>query len=285
MLTFIIILAISYLYASESRVILKGDYLGPKFLPDGHHFIVSGPKYNGIYLFDLNGNLIDTISNEQGVGYSVAFSEDGNLLAYRVKKDDNFYIVVMDIQGRQVERLGPYAEPTSIVFINNEIFQAPEIPKTRIYPSPDNKFWALLDEDDNFRLIERTTNRKILSKDGRFYGIKWNKSSKRLVMNELGKGIHVVTTDGESFFIGEGTSPVWMPDGVNIVYEITCDDGKDLISSDIYLSDYTGIKKINLTNTPFKIELHPFSSFDGTKILFEAYSNKTIEMFELGRPK
>ena len=74
---------------------------------------------------------------------------------------------------------------------------------------------------------------------------------------------------GGAVSLGEGYSPSWLPDGSGVVYNLSVDDGHNLIASDLYLASVDGKEISNLTNSPEVIELNPSVSPGGGEVAYE----------------
>jgi len=69
--------------------------------------------------------------------------------------------------------------------------------------------------------------------------------------------------------LGKGGNPRWSPDGTKIVYQITLDDGHRVISSDIYLINFDGTDKLQLTKTQNVHEMRPSFYPKGNRIIYD----------------
>ncbi|MCJ7459494.1 MAG: hypothetical protein MUP17_10935 [candidate division Zixibacteria bacterium] len=86
------------------------------------------------------------------------------------------------------------------------------------------------------------------------------------VLNSLGTGVY----EGWSPDKGTGEQAKWSPDGKQIVYALKVpggEDGQFIVASELYIVNWDGTGKTQITNTPDEIESDPTWSPDGTKIL------------------
>jgi len=69
--------------------------------------------------------------------------------------------------------------------------------------------------------------------------------------------------------LGMGSSPRWSPNGEDIVYQLTIEDGQRLISSEIYLIKFDGTDKLQLTDTRYVHEMRPSFYPKGNRIIYD----------------
>jgi len=85
------------------------------------------------------------------------------------------------------------------------------------------------------------------------------------VLSSLGTGIY----EGWVPEKGTGGDQKWSPNGKQLVYALTVyggEDGQFIVASELYIVNWDGTGKIQITYSPDEIELNPSWSPDGTKI-------------------
>jgi hypothetical protein len=222
----------------ETREVARGSYLAVHFSPDGGHLLVTGPQLRGLALVPLAGGTARTLSDEAEAGVHARWGSDG-AITYRAAREGIRRDLVVTTTGQV--RTAPTARQRPTAFTNNE----------RVY-------------------AERGGQLREISSGDRFFGSVVSPDGDRVVFQGLVTGLHVYTrSTGAIVSIGPGTAPAWSPDGKRLVFEVTEDDGHDLIASDLYLYDLAADRVTPLTATERMLERRPSFSPDGAQIAFD----------------
>jgi Tol biopolymer transport system component len=271
----------------------KEEFICPVFSPDGQSIAMTKDNWAGICRMNADGTGLEELTADRGAGYRLAWSPDGRHIAYRAEKMVDgkrfFAIKVVDVNDQTVLQLTEYRRSLgtprwisgdgTIVFQTDRDGALEQVPAADLMPSETQKepvslvattskdlqVWVSQPDGSERTLVSDPDQRcfdAILSPDGY-----------RVCYSVLAGGgsMAVAHTDGSHRTnLGYGNNPCWSPDGENLVYEITLDDGMVITGSDLYLIRADGSGKTQLTDTPGLIERWPNWSPDGTKIAFSA---------------
>lgn len=221
----------------DVREVARGSYLCVEFSPDGRELLATGPQLRGLQLVPLAGGAARTLSDEAEAGVHARWRSDGTV-AYRAASGGIRRDQVVTRAG-QVRADAP--APRAAAFIQNE----------RIYVSHGGKL------------------REISSGD-RFFGAMVSPDGNKVVFQGLVTGLHIYTlATGALVSVGPGTAPAWSPDSKRLVFEVTEDDGHDMIASELYVYELASDRATPLTASDRMIERRPRFSPDGAQIAFD----------------
>ncbi|MCX7765921.1 MAG: hypothetical protein N2246_04355 [Candidatus Sumerlaeia bacterium] len=228
-------------FLSNARPITpKGDYINPRWSPDGLDVLFTRAKYKGLYLVSAQGSEIRQLSDEEGIGYKVKWSKDGTKLITEKEGEKK----IIDISGDESTEQGEEDVDSELVFSRD-----------------DNIYY----QDPQSGEIRQITN-----DEDKFYNPQLSPDGAKVAYEGLTSGIYIKDLKtGEIIHIGAGSQPQWLPDGSGIIYGFTQDDGLRLIAGDIYFAYADGSGIFNLTNTPDVIEHKPSISPDGRMLTYE----------------
>lgn len=220
----------------------EGEFIKPRWSPDGLELLFSKPGYNGLFVKGVEGGSLKELSDAAHVGYKSQWNPDGTITA--VTNDG------------KVQKLNADGTPVD----------APS-------PMEDTNYVGAFTQDDRvyYRGAPGEPARMVSEGDDRFYGGVVSPDGRYIAYNGLYTGLYIAPLDGSGppIYLGEGHSPSWLPDGSGIVYNVSIDDGHQLLASDLYLASVDGTTISNLTQTPDQIEIHPCVSPDGQWIAYE----------------
>ena len=271
----------------------KEGFICPVFSPDGQCIAMTKDNWAGICRMNSDGTGLEELTADRGAGYRFAWSPDGRHIACRVEKMMDgkryFAIKVVDVNDQTVRQITGFrrslgtprwiSRDGTIVFQTDRDGALEQVPAADLMPSETQKepvslvattskdlqIWVSQPDGSERTLVSDPDQRcfdAILSPDGC-----------RVCYSVLAGGgsMAVAHTDGSHRTnLGYGGNPCWSPDGENLVYDITLDDGMVITGSDLYLIRADGSGKTQLTDTPELIERWPNWSPDGTKIAFSA---------------
>ena len=219
----------------------KENFIHPRWSPDGMDVVCTKHNFRGLYLVSSDGSRIRELSDELGIGYDVKWSADGTKLL--VKKDG--VSMLIDLSGQEVE-----GSPNERDLLTD-----------RVYAKEENIY--IKDPE--------TGEEKILTNgEDNFFDPHISPDGTKVAYQGLASGLHVQNlATGEVIDIGQGSGLQWISDGTGLIYNVTQDDGMNMIAGDIYFAYADGSGIFNITNTPDIIELNPTLSPDGSQVTYE----------------
>jgi dipeptidyl aminopeptidase/acylaminoacyl peptidase len=222
----------------DAREVARGQYLAVHFSPDGRDLLVTGPQLRGLALVPVAGGAARTLSDEAEAGVHARWQADGTV-SYRVARSGERRDLVVSRAGKV--RAAVAAKQRGFAFAENE----------RMYAERDGKL------------------REIASGD-RFFGAVVSPDGDKVVFQGLVTGLHVYSrATGKVVSVGPGTAPAWSPDSSRLVFEVTEDDGHDLVASELYVYEVAVDRASPLTSSDKVIERRPSFSPDGKQIAFD----------------
>ncbi|MGN6110981.1 MAG: TolB family protein [Kofleriaceae bacterium] len=220
----------------DTREVARGDYLAPQFAPDGRELLVTGSKLRGLAIAPLAGGAVRRLTDDAEAGVHARWTTDG-AVAYRALRAGARRDLRIDRDGR-VRTAAPTAP---LAFTRDD----------RMYV------------DRAGALIE-------IGSGDRFFGAVVAPDGDKVVFQGLATGLHLyVRSTGALVHIGAGTHPAWSPDSRRVVFEVTEDDGHDVVASDLYLYDVATDRVSTLTATERTIERRPSFAPSGASIAFD----------------
>ncbi|HTE50421.1 MAG TPA: hypothetical protein VK698_06085 [Kofleriaceae bacterium] len=216
----------------------RGSYYAPRFAPDGRDLLVTGPKLSGLYLVDGNGGAVRRLADDAGAGVAARWNRDGTV-GFRAVRAGARRAMIVDRDGRV--RSAP-AEAAPIALAQNE----------RIY------------------VRDRAGELVPVGTGDRFFSPEPSPDGDRVVFQGLSTGLYIYTrSTGDLVQLGAGTAPSWSPDGSRLLFELTEDDGHEIVASDLYLYDVRARRTHRLTATSATVERRPSFAPDGRRIAFD----------------
>jgi Tol biopolymer transport system component len=306
LLTSILILAIQGVYAADYR--LAGDltklvgnenrsFIQPIWSPDGLRIAFTTPGYRGIWVIDPDGKNMTQISDELGAGFGFGWSPDARAIVMRTAHYDgpfrNQAIKIYDFADQQTHILTEgttrivglprwtYDNSTVYFFKNNKLEMVP-VETRSISKKPSSLVYS--DSKNIFIQDESTDARKYWSpfKGKEILNLQVSPDGNKVSFEMLGGNLYAANIDGtELQDFGKGYRATWSPQSTHVIYMVTVDDGHDYLESDLYISRIMDGARIQLTNTPERIEMNPSWSPDGTRIAYDEYTEGAIYIVKI----
>ena len=282
-----LILVASFLISGNGvlaqKVLLKGEeiaFIAPEISPDGMYVAITSKGYTGLWTIRTDGYNLRQFSSVRGAGYIKRWSPDSKWILYRESNDGKQELKIGETFTRNVSSIRiPVRKFEDVRWIDNDKLyirssgnitylrsglnvESNKKNQTIVYTdsekiyleSPSKKSTDIIDPVLGVRYID-----PVLSPDGRM-----------LVFEILGGNLQVYELNTFQLHdLGRGGNPGWSPDGKKIVYQITLDDGHSVISSDLYLTNFDGTEKLQLTKTQYVHEMRPSFYPKGNRIIYD----------------
>lgn len=221
----------------------EGDFMAPRWSPDGLELMFSKAGYSGLYTKGILGGELVQITGKEHIGYGAEWTDDGKIVAKNNK-------------GERQE------------------FNPDGSPASGVDPISDANITGAFNTNDTvyYRANPGEAPVPVSTGEDRYYGGVVSPDGKYIAYNGLETGIYVKPVDGSAppVHIGEGTNPTFTPDSNALVYSVTQDDGDKLLAGDLYMSSLDGKNISNLTENTAGIALKPSVSPDGQKVAYES---------------
>lgn len=222
----------------DTREVARGDFLAPRFSPSGGELLASGPQLRGLYIATVSGQrAVRQITDDAEAGVHARWTSDGRI-AYRAKRAGARRDLV--IGADKIARSFTPAAPIAFA------------------------------KDDRMYVVDRTNKLVRIGSGDRFFGAVVSPDGDKVVFQGLATGLHIYTrSTGALEHIGPGTSPAWSPDSRRVVFEVTEDDGHDIVASELFIYDVAADRVQAVTATDRVIERRPTFAPNGRDIAFD----------------
>jgi dipeptidyl aminopeptidase/acylaminoacyl peptidase len=220
--------------------IARGDYMAPRLSPDGAALLVTGTKYRGLVLVDVDRGSASTLVTDDRAGVSARFLGSGQVL-FAARRAGALRPMVVDRDG------GVRAATARELGGDLAIARG-----DRVYVrDPAGQLRAAATGDRFFAPLPSPTG-------------EW------VAFQGLATGLYLYRRrDAALVHVGRGTAPAWSPSGDRLIFERTEDDGHAIVGSDLYLYDVDRAALIRLTRTAAQIERRPSFGPNGTAVVFD----------------
>lgn len=271
----------------SEEILYSGAFMAPRFAADGKHVLLTGQSYQGLWVGTIDGGDLRQISDGYMAGWRPVTTPEGDLI-YRTATIDErgivtgFTIAHYDLEtgerkilysGENEDVYPPWlSRDGDMLFIrrNGEVIGEPLTASAAEVP--------LAERDEGFAFSEggqvwyhhvglnqtmplssdpEATGGEVGSPDGTRFAYLSGNSDSMLIVD---------LTTGAEIDVGEGSNPVWSPDGRLIVYEVTGDDGHRILESQLFVIRADGTDRQRLTFDDDLILTNPSWSPDGRYI-------------------
>jgi Tol biopolymer transport system component len=229
------------------------------------------------------------VTGADGSGFGFSWSPDGSSIAARVDREEDdvrrsHAVVVFDVENGAPRNLTGFRPnmPSLPVWgpgTSDVVLPTPSgldrldgglAPDARRAGAAD-RFVALRDGRPVVGNAETRTARPMdLFPGETLLNLVTSPDGNRVAFEVLGGHVWAVdVATGSAIDLGRGYRPQWSPDGRWIVTMVTEDDGEQFLSSDLVAVRSDGSERVQLTDSPDRLEMNPSWSPDGTRLAFD----------------
>jgi hypothetical protein len=220
----------------DARLVTRGDYLRAQFSPDGRELLVTGPQLRGLLIATLAGR-VDVLTDEAEAGVHARWQPNGTII-YRAFRAGTRRDLVIARDKRVTA--APATKPVAFA------------------------------QDDRMYVVDRTHRLVRIGSGDQFYGAVVSPDGDKVVFQGLVTGLYIyIRSTGTLRHIGPGTAPAWSADGARLAYEVTEDDGHEIVASELFVYDVATDGVAQITTTDRTVERRPSFSPDGASLAFD----------------
>lgn len=281
--------------AGEPKMFIKSDHglMAPVWSPDGSKIAVTGDNYTGIWVVNSDGSSFSKVTDDDGAGYKMAWSQDGKTILGRtnqmVNKKKFHEIKTYDISSGKATLLVPSTRG---------------IKGTPTWESAGNISYSDSKGAYSLKTVGKAVKTKKLTAYEEMVNDPVNATASiaglqqyagKIVINPAlspdkskiafqipGAGAFICDADGSNMkSIGKGSYPCWLPDNKTVVVARIKDNGVTFTSSDLFAINTATGKEVLLTGNTNLIPVTHAVSPKGDKIAFENSSNGCIYIMDL----
>ena len=282
-----LILVASFLISGNGvlaqKVLLKGEeiaFIAPEISPDGMYVAITSKGYTGLWTMRTDGYNLRQFSSVRGAGYIKRWSPDSKWILYRENTDGKQELKIGETFTRNVSSISiPMRKFEDVRWIDNDKLYIRSGGKITYLRSglnvQDNKKNQTIAYTDSEKIYLESPSKKSTDIIDPVLGVRYidpvlSPDGRMLVFEILGGNLQVYELNNFQLHdLGKGNNPRWSPNGEKILYQITMDDGHSVISSDLYLTNFDGTEKLQLTKTQYVHEMRPSFYPKGNRIIYD----------------
>ena len=282
-----LILVASFLISGNGvlaqKVLLKGEeiaFIAPEISPDGMYVAITSKGYTGLWTIRTDGYNLRQFSSVRGAGYIKRWSPDSKWILYRENTDGKQELKIGETFTRNVSSISiPMRKFEDVRWIDNDKLYIRSSGKITYMRSglnvQDNKKNQTIAYTDSEKIYLESPSKKSTDIIDPVLGVRYidpvlSPDGRMLAFEILGGNLQVYELNNFQLHdLGKGNNPRWSPNGEKILYQITMDDGHSVISSDLYLTNFDGTEKLQLTKTQYVHEMRPSFYPKGNRIIYD----------------
>jgi len=247
----------------------------PAFSPSGDYLLATAENYAGLKLYSFTDKKIKTLTSDQGAGYGVQISDDGNNIVYKknefVKNLKHTSLISYSrSNGKQTQLVSPTRELITPRFAANKAQFVVGRKLVRNNVTITESMPVICIENQKMVLYSGNS-RKVLTPNGEQASYIWPSISpdkRNIVYTVAGKGTFVCRIDGSKpISLGKINAPVWL-NNLWVVGMDDKDDGEKLLSSSLVAVTINGKVRQTIPAPVGKMAMYPAASADGSRIAF-----------------
>lgn len=253
----------------------SGGYYHPVFSPTNQYLLTTDISYKGLKMISFSDNEVKNITDENGAGYGVRISKDGNTLLYTknelVKNLKYSSLIEHSIKENAVKQLvSPTREQITPAFSANKSFfvKGSKLNQKTIAISD---LTPVIQTEDRKLVLYTGNTRKVLTPNGMNESYFWSSISpdkQKIVYTVAGKGTFVCNINGSNVkSLGKLSAPKWLNNNWVIGMDDK-DDGNVVTSSVIVAVSADAKVRQTLTQNNELIAMYPAPSADAKQIAF-----------------
>lgn len=221
----------------DARLVARGDYMAPRFSPDGRELLVTASQLRGLFVTPVAGGGARQLTDDDEAGVHARWGADGTV-RYRARRAGARRDLAIARDGA-VSAASPV---TPVAFA----------------------------QDDRAYVVGRDGAIHRVGTGDRFFGAVVAPDGDKVIFQGLATGLYLyVRSTGALRHIGPGTHPAWSADSARLAYEVTEDDGHAIVASELFVYTVATDTAAPITATEHVIERRPSFAPDGAGLAFD----------------
>ena len=287
----------------SQELFISGDapFMAPRFSADGKYVIFTGESYRGIWVANRDGSGLTQVTDSNMAGWRPVTTREGELIYRTAEFHDNgdltFSIHVYDFEtgaskeiysGTNEDIYPPWLSRDHdmlMVLRDGEIVPVPlrEVPGALplherdegIAYSDGGQVWyrhLSMNEPLSVSTDTQATGGEVASPCGNYVAYLSGNSESALIVD---------LRTGSEIDIGEGSNLAWSPDGSLLLYDVTSDDGRVILDSELFIIRPDGEDRQRVTFDGERAFMNPSWSPEGNSFVAEDAHTGEIFHFQV----
>ncbi len=292
-LLFFVVLFFAFQLSAQTEKLVQipeTHLLNARYSPDGRYIAFTKDNYRGLYLLEKATGRISELTDYAAAGFGFSWSADSKMILTKCSRftgttREDAVIVFNAESGTSMQltdfAYGPHiipswADASSVVTGTSKEIRTVNLKgESTAQISHPYAYFDKIAVPSAGKVNNLLSNPLISDKSILNFSVTSDKS--KAVFEVLGGGIYFWDIRNNTFrYIDVGNRPVLSNDGTLIAYMKTTDDGHSLLTSEIWVSNTNGTRKIMVTDTPSEIEIDPSFAPDGASLIFSELNSGAI---------